>query len=325
MSPRIRTTLRLGAWTVAVVAANQVVYTVIVRLATGGTAASSDCSADGEGSGTGYTIYSSAYLLTMAPHAIVTVSLMTASLPGLAVLASTGRPRELARRLAASLRLVMAAIVPVAALIVLLSPAVADLVWGYGTGASTSGLFAPTLACFAIALLFSTAHYVALRGLYALEANKVILGIQVVVGLVNLGLAVVLVKLTDRAMTAPALAVAYTVAYAVGSALSWSVLGHRLGTSEHRQNLGAIARIGLCAAVAVSGCLGLVLVATGHPIVQPTSKATTLVRAGVTTAVFLSLFFGTAGAIRLPELQTLRAALRPDRSPGRRRTSSTAQ
>ena len=308
LSPRIATTLRLGLWTVAVVLVNQVVYAVVVRLATGGTATSGGCSL--HGSGTGYTIYSSAYLLVMAPHAVVTVSLMTATLPGLALLASTGERPELARRLASALRLVMVVIVPAATLVGLLSPAIADLVWGYGTGAGSAGLFAPTLSCFAVALLFFTAHYVALRGLYALEANKAILGIQVVIGFVNLALAVALVRLTDQALTAPALAVAYAGGYAVGCVVSWGVLAHRLGTSEHRRNLGAIAKFALCAGVGAAGVVTLTWLGSGHLVVQPTSKGSTLLVSGAMATVFAGLFAGSARALRLPELRTLGAAVR---------------
>ena len=62
-------------WTVLFVVVNQVAYTVVVRLASGGTA-------DG-GDGTGYSIYSSTFLIVMVPHSIITVSLATAILPRL--------------------------------------------------------------------------------------------------------------------------------------------------------------------------------------------------------------------------------------------------
>ncbi|RNL75504.1 murein biosynthesis integral membrane protein MurJ [Nocardioides marmorisolisilvae] len=307
LSPRMRTTLRLGGWTIAVVLTNQVVYAGIVRLATSGTAGAG-CA--GGSAGTGYTIYSSAYLLIMAPHAVVTVSLMTASLPGLALLASSDDRHELAARLTSALRLVMLAIVPVSVLLALLSPSVADLVWGYGTGTGSSQLFAPTLACFAVALLFFTAHYVALRGLYALEANRVILGIQAVIGVVDLGLAVVLVGATDRALTAPALATAYAVAYAVGSALSWSALRRRLGVGSARPAAGTLTRIGLSAALAAIICLLAVRLTTGQWVLSPTSKADALLLTAAEVAVFGSVFLAAARTLRVPELRVLATALR---------------
>jgi putative peptidoglycan lipid II flippase len=310
LSPRMRTTLRLGGWTVAVVLTNQVVYAVVVRLATSGTAPTGGCLGDAHASGTGYTIYSSAYLLIMAPHAIVTVSLMTASLPGLALLAAAGDRSEVARRLTSALRLVMTVIVPVSALVVLLAPVIADLVWGYGTGARSSRLFAPTLACFGVALVCFTAHYVALRGLYALEANRVILGIQVVVGAVDLTLAVLLVGLTGPAATAPALATAYAAAYALGAVVSWSVLGKLLGRGEYRSTLLALCRIAAGTAIGSLGCLTTIRAATGHRAVQPGSKGAALLVAATGTAVFVGLFLASARALRVPEVRTLGAALR---------------
>ena len=69
-------TLRLGVWTVLFVVVNQIAYTVVVRLSSGGTAS-------GDPEGTGYSVYSATFLIMMVPHSVVTVSLATAILPGL--------------------------------------------------------------------------------------------------------------------------------------------------------------------------------------------------------------------------------------------------
>ena len=82
-------TLRLGVWTVLFVVVNQIAYTVVVRLASSGTA---DACAAAAATGTGYTIYSNAFLLVMVPHAIITVSLATAMLPRLSALRRRRRP-----------------------------------------------------------------------------------------------------------------------------------------------------------------------------------------------------------------------------------------
>jgi putative peptidoglycan lipid II flippase len=91
--PALRHTLRLGTWTVLFVIANQIAYGVVVRLAGTGTAG-------GDPSGTGYSVYSSAFLIMMVPHSIITVSLATAILPRLASAAAAGDQRGLARTLA---------------------------------------------------------------------------------------------------------------------------------------------------------------------------------------------------------------------------------
>ena len=81
-------TLRLGVWTVLFVIVNQIAYTVVVRLASTGTAATAGTDADA----TGYTVYAYAFLIVMVPHSVITVSLATAILPRLSAHAADARP-----------------------------------------------------------------------------------------------------------------------------------------------------------------------------------------------------------------------------------------
>lgn len=326
LSPGIRATIRLGAWTLAVVLVNQLAYGVVVRLASAGTAAVGGCAAGSSAAGTGYTIYSSAYLLIMAPHAVVTVSLMTASLPGLAAVAASGRLRELGERLSWALRLVMVVIVPGVALLEVLAPTMSDLVWGYGAGAGSSSRFAPTLMCFGAALVFFTGHYVALRGLYALGATSAVFGVQSVIAAANVGLAVVLVRLTGPAMTAPALASAYGVAYAIGSLISWTLLHRRLGTIERRRTLAGLARVSACAGLAAVGCASLLYAVSGQLLAGPGSKIEALAVAASTTLLFTGLFVLSSCVVHVPELGRLVRML-AGRGPGRSmgRASSTGR
>ena len=66
-------------WTVLFVIVNQIAYTVVVRLASTGTAATAGTGEDA----TGYTVYAYAFLIVMVPHSVITVSLATAILPRL--------------------------------------------------------------------------------------------------------------------------------------------------------------------------------------------------------------------------------------------------
>ena len=154
-------TLRLGLWTVLFVIVNQVAYTVVVRLASSGTAASAD--------GTGYSIYSQTFLIMMVPHAVVTVSLATAILPRLSARAAEADHPGLARSLAETLRSALALIVPFALLLPCLALVVSRLIWGYGAAAGDYADYAPSLALFGGGLVFFTVHYLVLRGFYAME------------------------------------------------------------------------------------------------------------------------------------------------------------
>ena len=113
-------TLRLGIWTLLFVVVNQIAYTVVVRLASGGTAGSA-CREGGAqqaevthqaAAATGYTVYAAAFLFVMVPHAVVTVSLATAILPRLSAKASDGDLTGLAGTLAGTLRTALAVVIP---------------------------------------------------------------------------------------------------------------------------------------------------------------------------------------------------------------------
>ena len=76
---------KLGIWTVLFVAVNQVTLVVVTQLAIAGSAS------DDPGAKAGLFAYSTAMLIILVPHGIVTVSLATAALPQMSALAADGR------------------------------------------------------------------------------------------------------------------------------------------------------------------------------------------------------------------------------------------
>ena len=238
-------TLRLGTWTVLFVIVNQLAYTVVVRLASTGTGT-------GDPEGTGYTVYSSAFLIVMVPHSIITVSLATAILPRLSRAAAEGDLASLGATLARTMRTSLAVMVPFAALLPLLAPELARLLLGYGAAVDTVDNYVPTLALFGPAVLFFTAHYLVLRGFYALEQTRTVFWNQCAVAATNVVVAVAVVTRTDAAWTSPGLVVAYGSAYLVGAVLSFKVLSGRVGGLHGSQLLRFGVRIGLVVAVSTA-------------------------------------------------------------------------
>ncbi|QCC78826.1 murein biosynthesis integral membrane protein MurJ [Nocardioides daphniae] len=236
-------TLRLGLWTVLFVIVNQAAYVVVTRLATSGTA-------DG---GTGATVYANSFLVTMLPHGIITVSLVTALLPRLSSYAAEGRPERIGVTLASTLRTAMLVVLPFAALLPVLGGDIANVIYGFGAGDGSAGDYALTLAVFGAALVVFTIHYFMLRGFYSLEQTRAVFLIQCVVGTVNVVAAVVLVGLTSAQHTAPALAASYALAYLVGSVVSWSVLRRRVGGLDE----GRTVRFGIRLVIVVALSTGL--------------------------------------------------------------------
>ena len=80
----------------------------------------------------GIATYQKAYLIFFLPHSIVTVSLVTALLPGLSRLAHSGALGEVSHTLTDTIRTVIALVVPITAILMPLAPLLASLLFGYG-------------------------------------------------------------------------------------------------------------------------------------------------------------------------------------------------
>ncbi len=310
-------TFRLGLWTLLFVVVNQIAYTVVVRLASSGTAQAA-ASSGGE-AGTGYTIYSGAFLLVMVPHSIVTVSLATAVLPRLSRMAAE---RDLARmgdQIADTLRTGLALIVPFALLLPAIALPLASIVWNYGAASSTYGDFAGSLAWFAPGLAFFTVHYLMLRGFYALEQTRTAFWVQCVIAVVNVCAALLITARTDPQHTAAGLVVAYGCAYAVGAVTSYLVLRSRVGGLGTPATVRFLVRIGIAAGVAAGTAwawrwgLGLV-----WPLAD--SRLQAVVYLLSTTVVDVVVVLALARAMRIAEVTAV-TNLVTRRLPGRSRSA----
>lgn len=299
-------TLKLGGWTVAFVVVNQIAYATVVRLASGGTAAvAATCTPGGSSDqGTGYTIYSNAFLIMMVPHSIITVSLATAILPTLSARAAQGDLAGLARSLASTLRGAFALVLPAAAVLPVVAPYFAKVVWGLGAGSDTYPLYVLTLQLFAPALVFFTVHYLMLRGFYALELNRTVFWIQCAVAATNIVIAIVAVRYADPVHTAPALVLGYLAAYVVGATLSFAVLRRRLGSLEVPRLVRFAVRTLLAAGLAAGVTAGLLALLSGVIPDQP-SWLQALVICAVVGLVDLALFVALARAMRITEVTAM--------------------
>jgi putative peptidoglycan lipid II flippase len=303
-------TFRLGVWTVLFVIVNQVAYTVVVKLASGGTT-------DAPDTGTGYTVYSLTFLIVMVPHSVVTVSLATAILPRMSDRAADGDLAGLAHTLGVAFRSALAVVVPFALLLPLVATDLAHVIWGYGAGRDDYDLFAPSLALFGIGLVFFTCHYLTLRGFYALERTRTVFLIQCVIAAVNIAAAVVLVRESNAADTSPALVLSYATAYAVGSALSYLVLRRVLGGLQTARLVRFVARLLVTAGVSTAVAWA-VLWGLGRFGEDP-HLAVAGLRALVVALTDVAVFVVMARVLRLDEVtDVVRTVTRRMPSPRRR-------
>jgi len=301
-------TLRLGIWTVAFVVVNQIAYLVVVKLASGGAVGGPD--------GTGYTIYSYAFLIVMVPHSVVTVSLATAILPRLSDRAAEADHAGLARTLGVALRSALAVVVPFALLLPLIATDLAHVIWGYGAGSKDYVLFAPTLALFGIGLVFFTLHYLTLRGFYALELTRTVFFIQCAVAATNIVAAVLLVREATAEQTSPALVLAYAASYVVGSVVSYLVLRRLLGGLETPRLVRFLVRL-LVAAVVSSAVAWSVALLLGRALGDDPLLALAAVRAFGVTLVDIGVFVLMARFLHLREVTDVLATV-TRRLPSRR-------
>lgn len=306
-------TFRLGVWTVLFVVANQVAYTVVVRLASGGTIADAGtCAVAGQG--TGYTVYSGAFLLAMVPHSIITVSLATAVLPRLSAYAADGDLQALGSSVSATLRSTYALVLPVVVLLPVVAPDLASIVWGYGAASQTYTRFVTTLSLFAVGLFFFTTHYLMLRGFYALEQTRRVFFIQCAVAATNVVVAVALTRDIDPVQTAPRLVVAYAASYAVGAVVSFRLLSRQVGGLGGGRLVRFAIRIGLV--VAGSAALAWLAREGVHQLLTGADKLTILVHLAVIGGVGIGSYLLLARLVRLEEVTEVTSLLTA-RLPGR--------
>jgi putative peptidoglycan lipid II flippase len=298
-------TLRLGVWTVLFVIVNQVAYTVVVRLASGGTAGSTclpghDHHAHVPSDATGYTVYAAAFLFVMVPHAIITVSLATAILPRLSAKAADGDLTGLAGTLAGTLRTALVVVIPFAFALPLLAYDAAKVLFGYGATSTTFDHYVTSMILFGPGVVFFTVHYLMLRGFYALELNRTVFFIQCAIATTNVVVAVLLVNQATAAQTSPALVVAYGSSYVLGSVVSYLILRGRLGGLQTPALVRLVIRVLVAAGVSsgVAWAVGRVLPGHTDDVSHAVAALRLVLMAGIDVTVFLVL----ARAMRISEV-----------------------
>ncbi len=102
-----------------------------------------------------------------------------------------------------------------------------------------------------------TVHYLMLRGFYANEDNRTPFFIQVVVAVVNVGVAVILAARVEPDRVAMMLAISYGIAYLVGSILSVSLLSRAVGNVFDREMIVFVGRLVVAVALTAFVTLGV--------------------------------------------------------------------
>ncbi len=217
---------RLATWTLLFVLINQIAYLVVVQIATG---IEETAAAEGY-PGRGFTPYTKAYLIMLLPHAVITVSVVTALLPRMARAVTDSRFDDVREDLGGGLKLTGAALIPAAVAFGVLGPSMAVLGFGHGnTSVANAEYIGYVLAGFAIALVPFSVHHQLLRGFYAFSDTRTPVTINVWIAATNILGALACVAFLPARWVSVGLALSYAASYAVGVAISARKLRRYLG------------------------------------------------------------------------------------------------
>ena len=294
---------RLARWTIAFVAVNQVTYLVIVNLANAANVLAED---DG-GTSAGLTSYTWAHLLFILPHSVVTVSLTAALLPRMSAAAHAEDVRAVASDVARGLRTALAFVVPTAAAFLILGPRITQVLTAYGnTSRVEAAQIGVVVQMFALGLVPFTVFYLALRGYYAFEDTRTPFWLNVVLNALNAAFALTLFALSPVSFKVPALALGYSLAYAITAGLTWRRLGRRLGGLETARTVQMLVRLSLAALLA---CAPAYLVAVLLTELLGQTNLATFVQVVAALAVGGCAFVWLALRMRVAEVSELISAL----------------
>ncbi|MET9313341.1 murein biosynthesis integral membrane protein MurJ [Kribbella sp. NPDC003505] len=291
-------TARLGIWTVLFVAVNQVTLVVVTRLAIAGSASGDP------GAKAGLFAYSTAMLIILVPHGIVTVSLATAALPQMSALAADGDTAEVAQLSARSIRQTLAIVVPAAAAMIAFAYPIVTIIAGYGSGKNNLTLMSYTLMTLALGIVPFTIQYFQLRTFYAFEDTRTPFFLQCAIAAANIAAAVIGVRvLLDQAhlrFSGVVLGAAYALAYLVAVLISRPVLRRKVPRVPGA-GIGLPLLAMVIAAVAGAGAGRVVLWVLGLAI-DWSGPLGAILELAIAAVVMLPVYAAVARVLRIHEV-----------------------
>lgn len=196
--PAVRTVLRLSIWLVGLTAANQVALWVMLTLA-------------GRRAG-GISAFKAAELFFQLPHAVITVSVASAVLPGLAELWASERRREFAARTRWALRSTAMLVVPAAVGLFLLAEPVVSIALERGALSESSvELTTGVLRMLALGIPGFSAFLLLIRCCFAMADTRAAFWLYVVQN----SIAVIVAVSAFDGLGVRSLGLAYAISYSV--------------------------------------------------------------------------------------------------------------
>ena len=258
--------------------------------------------------GIGYNAYANAYLIFLLPHSIITVSVVTGMLPGLSSDAADQRLDAVRGRLSEAWRLTAVAIVVAAAGLVALGTDLAGVLFSGGNADPDDARYIGLLiGAFALGLPAFSAQYIALRGFYAFENTRTPFLLQCGIAATNVALALAFYAALPLRARMIGVAVAYSLTYTAGLALSTYVLRRRVGGLDGSRVMRTYVRLVVAAVPAALAAWGVSWL-VGRSMGDGLAGSAASLAAGGT--VLVGLYLLLARLLHVRELESLTTVLR---------------
>jgi putative peptidoglycan lipid II flippase len=281
--------VRLAGWVIVYVVANQIGYLVVITLGAQVTG--------------GPTAYMAAFILFQLPHAIFTVSIVTALLPAMSSRWAARDVDGFRALLARGIRATAIIVLPAALAYIAIGRDIIRLLLEHGATEEPSGnLVAGVLAAFATGLFFFSIFQLFLRAFYSMQDTRTPALINIGALAVNIGANLLFFFTFDLGVRG--LAYGHAVSYLFSSIVALVVLRGRLGGLEGRRVSSSLART-----LVAAGATALVAWLTAR-LVEAWLGTATLAGRGVqvfaAVVAGLAVFLIAALIFRIEEVDTVR-------------------
>ncbi len=246
--------MRLASWAFIFVLISQIGFLITVNLATRAAVLAQE---QGINYGVGYTPYANAYLVMLLPHSIVTISIVTALLPGLSKLAFDKKLSEVRDQLSKALRLTAILTIPASLFFFFFAEEIASAIF-FGISEQSAEYIGRVLAAMSLGLIPLSINLVLIRGLNAFENTKYQVISNLVINLVALTISTWAFLNLDVVDITVGLGVALAISYWVGIVCTYYLLRRYSGPLNITSLLlfhSKVALIALISCLAISSLL----------------------------------------------------------------------
>lgn len=246
--------MRLASWAFIFVLVSQIGFLITVNLATRAAVLAQEQGID---YGVGYTPYANAYLVMLLPHSIVTISIVTALLPGLSKLAFDKKLSEVRDQLSKALRLTAILTIPASLFFFFFAEEIASAIF-FGISEQSAEYIGRVLAAMSLGLIPLSINLVLIRGLNAFENTKYQVISNLVINLVALTISIWAFLNLDVVDITVGLGTALAISYWMGIVCTYYLLRRYSGPLNITSLLlfhSKVALIALVSCLAISSLL----------------------------------------------------------------------